>query len=102
MHSFETEFCVEPSHPALAGHFPGNPVVPGVVILGAVQSALNEWQCNRVVVELPSVKFVSPLLPGERLNIKLNLRDETTAGFECLADDRPVAQGKLKLQRKGE
>lgn len=102
MMDFETEFCVEPSHPALAGHFPGNPVVPGVMILEAVQGALVEWQSDWVVAGLPNVKFVSPLLPGERLDIKLDQRAETGTNFECLVGDRLVAQGRLKLQRKGE
>ena len=32
--------CVAPTHPSLPGHFPGQPVVPGVVILDAVQAAI--------------------------------------------------------------
>lgn len=102
MHAFETEYYVEPSHPSLVGHFPGNPVVPGVVILDAVVRAMAQWRPDMGVSGFPNAKFVSPLLPGERLDIKLELRKETGAAFECWVAERPVAQGKLKLQRKGE
>lgn len=100
MHVFETEYCVEPSHPSLVGHFPGNPVVPGVVILDAVVRALTKWQPGMGVAGFPNTKFVSPLLPGERLGIKIELREEAGAAFKCTVAERLVAQGKLKLQRK--
>ena len=35
------QFSIPFEHPALPGHFPGQPVVPGVVILEAVQTAIE-------------------------------------------------------------
>ena len=53
-------------HPALAGHFPGNPIVPGVVLLAAVLE-LAGTGCAR----LPSVRFHAPLRPGEEFEIRI-------------------------------
>ncbi|HEY2395028.1 MAG TPA: hydroxymyristoyl-ACP dehydratase [Rudaea sp.] len=51
-------------HPALPGHFPGQPVVPGVMLLDWVAAALGRWRGQRIA-GLAQVKFLRPLLPGQ-------------------------------------
>ena len=51
-------------HPSLAGHFAGNPVVPGVLLLDEAMRALQD-ATGRAIVRLQQVKFVSSLRPGE-------------------------------------
>ena len=58
------------AHPALPGHFPGNPVVPGVVLLDRVAAALERWRGTRVA-GLPQVKFLRPLAPDQDAEIVL-------------------------------
>ena len=62
--TFGFEFAVEPAHPALAGHFPGHPIVPGVLLLDRVMSAVTA-ELKRPVSVLKQVKFAAALLPGE-------------------------------------
>jgi 3-hydroxyacyl-[acyl-carrier-protein] dehydratase len=35
--------AIPAEHPALAGHFPGAPVAPGVLVLDLVLSAAESW-----------------------------------------------------------
>lgn len=91
---FQTALRIESSHPALAGHFPGNPVVPGVVVLQRVAAAWQAWRGARV--GKLDAKFMRPLLPGEDAVIEL---DESTTGtrFSVVhADGTTLARGTLE------
>lgn len=66
------EFVVDAAHPALPGHFPGNPIVPGVVLLDRVVEAIEAAHGPLAAMRLPQVKFLQPLLPGERARVDLD------------------------------
>ena len=65
-------FVIEAAHPCLPGHFPGQPLVPGVVILDRVVAAVESMHGPQPAWRLPQVKFVQPLLPGEPADIVLD------------------------------
>ena len=56
-------FAIPADHPSLAGHFPGAPVVPGVIVLDYVLSQLA-WPAS-APHRLAWVKFISALLPEQ-------------------------------------
>ena len=90
---------ISPDHPALPGHFPGHPVVPGVLVLDEVVETLREHYGQAlVVIGLSSVKLSSPLLPGERLTIEVEPEDPETAVFFCRVDNRLVATGSIRFR----
>ena len=60
----EFRFAIPRDHPALPGHFPGRPIVPGVLLLDQVLTHVST-ALNRPVVLLQQVKFASALLPDE-------------------------------------
>lgn len=90
------EFVVEHSHPCLPGHFPGRPLVPGVVVLDHVLAAVEAVHGPLGALRLPQVKFASPLLPGQAARIEL---DGTAPRwrFRVLRDDAVVASGEVAL-----
>lgn len=65
-------FVITPDHPSLPGHFPGRPLVPGVVLLDRVIATIEAQHGPLGAVRLPQVKFVQPLLPGESARIELD------------------------------
>jgi len=87
------------NHPSLAGHFPGHPVVPGVVMLGEIMNAIREMAKEKIeFVGMPSAKFMSPLNPGETLTIRLHQEREGTTEFTCTTESRLVASGCLQYR----
>jgi 3-hydroxymyristoyl/3-hydroxydecanoyl-(acyl carrier protein) dehydratase len=91
--SFQAALRVDPSHPALTGHFPGNPIVPGVVLLERVAAALRAWRGERI--EKLDAKFVQPLLPGEDAMIELRADAGRIRFAVRRVDGVPLARGTL-------
>lgn len=97
--TFRTALRVDPKHPTLAGHFPGHPVVPGVVLLERVAAALRTWQGVRVA--RLDAKFVQPLLPGEAAWLTLR-KDEGSSRVTFAVtqtDGKDLARGSLEMAR---
>ena len=94
MASFEREICVPSAHPTLPGHFPGAPLVPGVLLLEAVAQALRVWRGERLA-RVVDAKFMAPLLPDERA--QLALRDvDGRVRFEIRRGDTLLARGSVE------
>lgn len=86
------------NHPSLAGHFPGAPIVPGVVILDEVVQALVELGGNCRLQSILSVKFVAPLQPDQVFTIHLSTHTDQRVQFRCtLPDGQLFAQGQLEI-----
>ena len=91
---------VPAKHPALTGHFPGNPIVPGVVVLDAVISAAEAWLGASFQVRgLSHAKFLAPLKPDEAARIELELRG-SRLDFAVFRGQDPIATGTLGITRE--
>lgn len=98
------QFVVAHDHPALPGHFPGQPVVPGVLVLDRVLEAIERRWGPLPALALPQVKFVQPLLPGEQARIELEALAPAPAArwrFRVLRGDVPVASGEVAAAAEG-
>ena len=88
------QFVTPADHPSLPGHFPGRPVVPGVVVLERVLEAIEAAHGPLGALRLPQVKFAQPLLPGETARIEL--AGETPRWrFRVLRGDTLLASGEV-------
>ena len=92
------EFSIPHDHPCLAGHFPGRPLVPGVVLLERVLEAVEAAHGPTGALRLPQVKFLRPLLPGQPARVVLEgtaprWRFEVRGGDYVLARGEVVADG---------
>jgi 3-hydroxymyristoyl/3-hydroxydecanoyl-(acyl carrier protein) dehydratase len=83
-------------HPAAQGHFPGNPIIPGALLLSealrAIESSLGK---DLRPYQIRSAKFVRPVRPGERVSIDFSSRDEKRISFTCKVGESPVLTGEV-------
>jgi 3-hydroxymyristoyl/3-hydroxydecanoyl-(acyl carrier protein) dehydratase len=97
--NFEGRRTISADHPSLPGHFPGTPIVPGVVILDEILAALTEWREDFHVTAIRAVKFLAPLKPHQPFTICLSAGQdaEDEVDFSCRVDDRVIVEGRLQV-----
>ena len=92
----ETTFAIAADHPAFAGHFPGMPIVPGVVLLDEAlvvmqaEDGLAPDQCR-----IASAKFFHPAGPGAALVIRHETLANGSVRFDILDGPRTIASGSV-------
>ena len=98
----EDVYPIAADHPAFGGHFPGQPVLPGAVLLSLVMRSLQrpadlrELACAPVVIE--QAKFLAPVRPGDTVHVRLRIEPRaqgTAVAFECRIGARVAARGQL-------
>ncbi|OOG49620.1 hydroxymyristoyl-ACP dehydratase [Rhodanobacter sp. C01] len=89
---FEQVVCIDGGHPALPGHFPDHPLVPGVILLEQVALALRAWRGQRLS-EVVEAKFMAPLLPDEAALLRLTEAGAVRFRFEIRRDGSLLARG---------
>lgn len=91
----QAEWTVPLDHPAFAGHFPGQPILPGVVLLDRVLALANGslgQQCWTIL----QAKFLRPVGPGAVLTLTLSPTPRGAWGFEVQCNGQSVVTGALE------
>ena len=83
------------AHPALPGHFPGHPVVPGVVLLDGIAAALERSGSGRLA-RIGAVKFLAPLRPDQQADLRIT-RDGQRVRFRIDREGTPILRGEGEL-----
>jgi len=92
-----THWTVPLDHPAFPGHFPGRPILPGVVLL---DTALHAIAAKTGIAldrcEIGSVKFLSPVTAGEELMIQFVTSSGNAIRFDIVTGTRKIASGSIR------
>ncbi len=74
------EYRFAADDPVFAGHFPGNPILPGVFQLELTRlMAQSVLQCPLSVREISKAKFRLPISPLETIRVELKLAEKDGA-----------------------
>ena len=101
---FETTIAVAPDHPSFAGHFPGQPLMPGVLMLeAAAQLAGTVAQSDPGMAPLAGLKLTAirgakitgTARPGETIHFEARVKGRL--GNLIQAEATAHVQGRLVL-----
>ena len=83
-------------HPAFSGHFPGNPILPGVALLdAALLDIATDCGLDLAECQLAVAKFQAFVRPGAALALEFERRADGSIRFRVRGDAAPVASGIL-------
>lgn len=90
------DIVIPSDHPSAPGHFPGNPIVPGALLLSEIIHAWEMIIATRLEkITLKVAKFLSPTLPGDTVSVEFEPMNPTTVKFICMVKDVLVLSGSL-------
>lgn len=97
LHSSEIRFVSD--HPTAPGHFPGNPIIPGVLLLDEVVKAVAGLPGGAGEIVIRSAKFFRPVRPGEGVRLLWQSGATGIIKFECrmLDDDDLAVAGTIEM-----
>ncbi len=98
-------YLIRPEQPVLQGHFPGRPILPGVMLLWFVRDTLCDRLGRRCRIKsIVRHKFVKPVLPGDNIRIECELKHSdfaTLCPVNCRLFDQDntlIASGAYQIE----
>jgi 3-hydroxyacyl-[acyl-carrier-protein] dehydratase len=96
---------LSPDEPFFAGHFPGEPMMPGVLMVealaqvGAIFISLKDYDGLKVLVAIKNFKFRRPVYPGDTMKLSLEVKHASVVGGKCQGvvevDGKKCAEGEM-------
>ena len=100
----ETRLDIAADHPAFAGHFPGMPIIPGVVLLDEALFAIEAAGARAPAAAawtIATAKFFHPVGPGTALVLRHEQLANGSIRFEINDGARKIASGTLVPRAAG-
>jgi 3-hydroxymyristoyl/3-hydroxydecanoyl-(acyl carrier protein) dehydratase len=86
---------IETDAPFLQGHFPGNPIVPGAILLGCSAQALMKLGYEIILIQ--RLKFIRPLIPDQPFEIRFE-KGEVTSKLSWHSLGNVLANARVELR----
>ena len=96
------EVTINKEHAVFEGHFPGNPVVPGVFLIQMIREVIEHWQQKKFKIEAADeIKFMNMVIPQQSSHLTLEIQKRTKSekpfAYSILVSDAAMVYIKMKL-----
>lgn len=89
------QISLPPDSPLFDGHFPGLPILPGVVQFDIAVRQCADWYPLADFRCIEKLKFQEPVVPGDCITLTLQLTGKGQVTFRYSLDDKPLSSGKV-------
>ncbi len=87
-------------HDCFEGHFPGDPLVPGALMIQWLAELIQNALPADTLSTLKVMKFISPVRPGDQCEVLLKRKDQKLM-VECSIAGQPSLQGQFIVTPHG-
>lgn len=98
--SIRVQVQLDPKHRLFEGHFPGQPVTPGVALIEILRQILcTSLNKKLMLTSAKEIKYLSPVLPTETTTIEYRIDytiNEGTISVNCLISQGEKVFTKIK------
>jgi 3-hydroxyacyl-[acyl-carrier-protein] dehydratase len=92
--------------PWFSGHFPGEPILPGIALVHIVKQAITQEALKKgdklELHALKRVRFTQPVRPGDTLSVNIsseNKGEEVLFHFKVLCEENVVSSGMIVAKK---
>ncbi|MDM7988373.1 MAG: hypothetical protein QUS13_13675 [Smithella sp.] len=92
--------------PWFSGHFPGEPILPGIALIYLVKQAITREELkkgNKLHLQaLKRVRFTQPVRPGDKLSVMINAEntgENVLFSFKVFCKENMVSSGIIAAQK---
>ncbi len=89
-----TVLHIPSDHPCGAGHFPGNPIIPGALLLAETLRAIcGAANLRFEACSVKSAKFFHAVRPGDTVHIEFSIAPSQEVRFQCAVGEIKALAG---------
>ncbi len=89
-------FCIPADHPCLPGHMPGEPIVPGALLIDRAMDLIAAHGLTPAQPGPMTVKFLGPVSPGDIVELRCDRSRTGAIAFEGVVGTRLVFSGRVE------
>ena len=96
--SIEADVRIDDSHELFSGHFPGNPIVPGVLNIEIIQTIVKAALGDYSIAKINQLKFLKPIIPDKSTSLHYSIEMNKKENGSILLTVKGTSKDEIHLK----